>query len=90
MTDHTLITELTELLETDASGASYLLKEFTGSMSRELLLHGRFGVKGLGLFTVAYTAPQKKRGEEGWFYAPPVQSIVGEPAAAKMILFILF
>jgi len=40
-------------------------------------------VKGLGLFTVAYTAPQKKRGEEGWFYAPPVQSIVWRARCGK-------
>jgi len=90
MTDHTLITELTELLETDASGASYLLKEFTGSMSRELLLHGRFGVKGLGLFTVAYTAPKRSGVKRDGFTLRPYKALFGEPAAAKMILFILF
>ncbi|NQU45732.1 MAG: SPOR domain-containing protein [Chlorobium sp.] len=67
---------MAEVLETDASGASHFLKGFAGAMSRELLLHRRLSVKGLGLFTSAYAPPERNRSEEGWYYTPPAQSVI--------------
>lgn len=66
---------LSGLLSIERGRAEALLSRFSAAVASSLLERGSVSVRGLGSFSIRYTPPERRAGEEGWVYAPPSNAI---------------